>query len=80
MLDVKGPTNVRSSSPFQASTANLHESHPGVPEIQVREPSFDGQRPYKVQRPIEAQRFGYSQPVEQTSYAGRVSGDITDLR
>jgi len=80
MLDVKGPTNVRSSSPFGASVANLHEQEEGVvPEIRVKGPSHDLQRPYKVQKPIEAGRFGYSHPEEQTSYGGGGgSGDIAD--
>lgn len=80
MLDVKGPTNVRSSSPFGASVANLNEQEEGVvPEIRVKGPSHDLQRPYKVQKPIEAGRFGYSQPEEQTSYGGGGdSGDIAD--
>lgn len=47
----------------------------------MRGPSHDIQRPYKVQRPIEAQRFGYSHPEEQTSYGGGgASGDIADFR
>lgn len=29
---------------------------------------IDVPRPYRVQQPIEAQRFGYSAPVEQGSY------------
>lgn len=80
MLDVKGQTNVRSSSPFGASHGHLNEQEDGVvPEIRVKGPSHDLQRPYKVQRPIEAGRFGYSQPEEQTSYGGGGgSGDIAD--
>jgi len=74
MLDVKNPANAR-------STGNLNEQEDGVPEIHVRGPSHDIQRPYKVQRPIEAQRFGYSHPEEQTSYGGGgASGDIADFR
>lgn len=50
-----------------------------MPEIHVRGPSHDMQRPYKVQKPIETGKFGYSQPEEQTSYAGGgASGDIAD--
>ena len=80
MLDVKNPANVRSGSPFQ-STVNLNEHGDAVPEIHVRGPSHDSQRPYKVQRPIEAQKFGYSHPEEQTSYGGGgASGDIADFR
>ena len=81
MLDVKAPSNVHSGSPFQASTMNLNEHVDNVPEIQVRSPSHDLQRPYKVQKPYEAQRFGYSHPEEQTSYGGGgASGDIADFR
>ena len=73
MLDVKGPSNAR-------STVNLNE-HEEVPEIYVRGPSHDLQRPYKAQRPIEVQKFGYSHPEEQTSYGGGgASGDIADFR
>ena len=68
MLDIKRPTNLRSSSPF--GQANGSE----VPAINVRAPSSDAQRPYKVQRPIEARNFGYAQPEEQTSYGG--GGDL----
>jgi len=66
MLDIKGPTDVRSNSPFHQN------EHLGAstPDIRVREPSADLQRPYKVQRPIEAGHFGYAQPEEQTSYGG----------
>jgi len=80
MLDVKVPTNVRSTSPFGASVGNLNEQEDGVvPKIHVRSPSHDLQRPYKVQRPMEAGRFGYSHPEEQTSYGGGGgSGDIVD--
>jgi len=80
MLDVKGPGNARSNSPFGASTANLNVQEDGVvPHILVKAPSHDLQRPYKVQRPIEAGKFGYSQPEEQTSYGGGGgSGDIGD--
>lgn len=74
MLDVKAPTNVRSSSPFHSGEDEA------VPEIHVRGPSQDIQRPYNVQRPMDTQRFGYSAPEEQTSYGGGGgSGDIADL-
>lgn len=66
MLDIKGPTEVTSSSPFhQADDLNA-----SVPDVRVMRPSTDLQRPYKVQRPIEAGHFGYEQPEEQTSYGG----------
>lgn len=59
---------------------NLNEhGDGGVPEIHVRGPSHDTQRPYKLQRPIEAGKFGYRRPEEQTSYGGGgASGDIAD--
>ena len=81
MLDVKNPSHLRANSPFEASSMNLSGHEEGVPEILVRGPSHDSQRPYKVQRPIEAQKFGYSHPEEQTSYGGGgASGDIADFR
>ena len=116
MLDIKGPTDLRSSSPFhggaegfepalrresnpyhtggwEASHDRRRESSPyhtggleasydrrrdpspyeseGIETAYThREPSHDAARPYKVQRPIEAQQFGYSAPSEQTSYGG----------
>lgn len=36
----------------------------------TRSLSHEISRPYKVQRPIEAQQFGYSAPSEQTTYDG----------
>ena len=69
MLDIKGPMNLRSSSPFGGQ-----DGGGDAPAINVRAPSSDAQRPYKVQRPIEARNFGYAQPEEQTSYGG--GGDL----
>lgn len=71
MLDIKGSTNLRSSSPFDGQSEGGK-----VPTINVRAPSSDAQRPYKVQRPIEARNFGYAQPEEQTSYGGGEDGDL----
>lgn len=70
MLDIKGPTHLRSSSPFGGQNEGGE-----VPTINVRAPSSDAQRPYKVQRPIEARNFGYAQPEDQTSYGGG-DGDL----
>ena len=69
MLDIKGPMNLRTSSPFGGQ-----DGGGDVLAVNVREPSSDAQRPYKVQRPIEARNFGYAQPEEQTSYGG--GGDL----
>lgn len=103
MLDIKGPTDLRSSSPFHGGAEGLssepahrrgsslfhgaggwetsydqrrdpspYESQ-GIEEAysyHQREPSHDSARPYKVQRPFEAQQFSYSAPSEQTSYSG----------
>ncbi|KAK4695778.1 hypothetical protein P7C71_g2035, partial [Lecanoromycetidae sp. Uapishka_2] len=66
MLDIKGPTDVHSSSPFHHND-DLNAS---MPDIRVSQPSTDLQRPYKAQRPFEAGQFGYEQPEEQTSYGG----------
>ena len=99
MLDIKAPTDLRSSSPFhggaeQSEPAHGRESSPyhtgGIGAVHDRsrdpspyesegietaysygrESSHDFARPYKVQKPIEAQQFGYSAPTEQTSYGG----------
>lgn len=100
MLDIKAPTDLRSSSPFHRgaegfeSTPHRRESSPyhtgglgaardgrrdpspyeseGIETAYSygRDPSHDLARPYKVQKPIEAQQFGYSAPTEQTSYGG----------
>jgi len=73
MLDIKAPKgNMRSSSPFHMG-GDEWETGFGDGKVggnTVREPSHDGARPYKVQKPIEAQQFGYAAPVEQTSYGG----------
>lgn len=99
MLDIKAPTDLRSSSPFHGGAegfepAHRRESSPyhtgglgagrdrsrdpspyesaGIETAHSygREPSHDLARPYKVQKSIEAQQFGYSAPTEQTSYGG----------
>lgn len=113
MLDIKGPTDLRSSSPFHAGTEPFEPAHgrESSPYLEAtydqrrdpspygsegiesayshrrdpspyesegiesaypnrRDPSHDAARPYKVQKPIEAQQFGYSAPSEQTSYGG----------
>ncbi len=62
MLDIKAPTNLRSSSPFH-DAGGENGGH-------------DVQRPYRTQRPIAAEEFGYAQPVEQTTYGGGGGGDL----
>lgn len=51
----------REPSPYESEGIETAYSH-------RREPSHDAARPYKVQKPIEAQHFGYSAPSDQTSY------------
>ena len=63
MLDIKAPTNVRSSSPFHDAVGAEHGGH-------------DVQRPYRTQRTFQAEQFGYSQPEEQTTYGGGGGGDL----
>lgn len=99
MLDIKAPTDLRSSSPFHGGAEGFEPTHrresspyhtgglgaardrrrdPSPYESEGietaysygRETSHDFARPYKVQKPIEAQQFGYSAPTEQTSYGG----------
>ena len=99
MLDIKAPTDLRSSSPFHGGAEGFESAHRrenspyhtggldatydqrrdpspyGSEGIESsyshrREPSHDDAKPYKVQKPIEAQQFGYSVPTEQTSYGG----------
>ncbi|CAF9902911.1 MAG: hypothetical protein ALECFALPRED_000066 [Alectoria fallacina] len=99
MLDIKAPTDLRSSSPFHGGAEGFEPAHrresspyhtgglettydqrrdPSPYESEGietayshrRDPSHDAARPYKVQKPIEAQQFGYSAPSEQTSYGG----------
>lgn len=97
MLDIKAPTDLRSSSPFHGGVEGFEPAHgrerspyhTGGLEASYdqrrdpspyegadtayshrRDPSHDLARPYKVQKPIEAQQFGYSTPSEQTSYGG----------
>ena len=63
MADIKAPVgDVRSSSPFH--------NEGRVDGDYGREPSHDLQRPYRVQKPIEASTFGYAHPEGQTSYEG----------
>ena len=99
MLDIKRPTDLRSSSPFHGGAEGFQPPHrresssyhtggmestydrrrdlspyesEGIETAYSygREPSHDVARPYKVQKPIEVQQFGYSAPSEQTSYGG----------
>lgn len=63
MLDIKAPTNVRSSSPFHDTVGAENGGH-------------DVQRPYRTQRTFQAEQFGYSQPEEQTTYGGGGGGDL----
>ncbi|KAL9118440.1 MAG: hypothetical protein Q9187_005015 [Circinaria calcarea] len=60
MQDIKAPPNLTPDV--------LHESY-GQASLEFPESSHV-KKPYKVQRPIEAQDFGYSAPSEQTSYDG----------
>ena len=64
MLDIKAPTNVRSSSPF-------HEGR-----VDGGYGGHDVQRPYRTQRTFQAEQFGYAQPEEQTTYGGGGGGDL----
>ena len=48
----------------------LHDSSYREPSLEFPEYSHEVKKPYKVQRPIEAQHFGYSAPSEQTAYDG----------
>lgn len=63
MLDIKAPTNVRSSSPFHDVGGEGEGGH-------------DLQRPYRTQRTFQAEQFGYAQPEEQTTYGGSGGGDL----
>ena len=61
MRDIKVAPNTSSNHP----NGSYEESTLEVPEY-----SYGVKRPYVIQRPIEAQEFGYSAPSEQTSYNG----------
>ena len=51
------------------STASQHAAVSPYPEHDSgRSLSHETSRPYRVQRPIEAQQFGYTMPSEQTTY------------
>lgn len=67
MLDVKRPAAYSISPPQPTSYSQAPDPYEAQGQ---RETSHDIARPYKVQRPIEAQQFGYSAPSEQTTYAG----------
>ena len=67
MLDVKRPIAYSISPPQPTSYSQAPDPYEAQGQ---REMSHDIARPYKVQRPIEAQQFGYSAPTEQTTYAG----------
>ena len=69
------------SQPYSAdsySASGFAAEHDGDDDIVVgfRNPEHNNStshelaRPYKVQKPIEAQRFGYQVPSEQTTYDG----------
>lgn len=70
MLDIKAPTNVRSSSPFHDAAAAADAGAGG------EEGGNDVQRPYRTQRTFQAEQFGYKQPEEQTTYGGGGEGDL----
>lgn len=40
------------------------------PSLEFPEHSYENKTPYKTQRPIVAQNFGYQAPSEQTRYDG----------
>lgn len=54
------------------STTDLGDASHGYlePSLEFPEYSHEVKRPYRVQRPIEAQDFGYAAPSEQTRYDG----------
>lgn len=54
------------SFPATATTAPILSPDP----YRNRGVSHEVSRPYKVQRPFEAEHFGYSAPSEQTTYEG----------
>lgn len=48
------------------------------PSLEFPEYSHEVKKPYRVQKPIEVQHFGYAAPTEQTSYGGPAAdqGDL----
>lgn len=59
MGDIKAPAEGRARDPYKL----VGDGDGGL----IGE---DVARPYRAQTAIEAERFGYAQPSEQTSYAG----------
>lgn len=58
------------SKPIPGLHPGLHSENYREPSLEFPEYSHEAKKPYKAQRPIEAQRFGYSAPSEQTAYDG----------
>lgn len=72
MADFKGPLIGQSKARSQAAAdASSTEQDPYHDRAAV---AHGLSRPYKVQRPIQAQQFGYSAPSEQTTYDSGVWG------
>ncbi|MCJ1478412.1 hypothetical protein MMC13_007092 [Lambiella insularis] len=61
-----------SDNPTQPRTAYRE------PSLEFPEYSHEVKKPYRVQKPIEVQHFGYTAPTEQTSYDG-AAADQGDL-
>ncbi|KAL8742863.1 MAG: hypothetical protein Q9190_004726 [Brigantiaea leucoxantha] len=74
MQDVKQPIPISCPSTSDVQQPQQHEEEEEEEETAAAAAAADysdDEKPYKVvQRPIEAQRFGYSQPEEQTKYDG----------
>ena len=70
--DLKRALQARSSAAANGSEADLADATHGyrAPSLEFPEYSHEIKRPYRVQRPIEAQHFGYTAPSEQTRYDG----------
>ena len=71
------PWDSRTRDPYSADDYNAGGGRHAESEVDIASPGYSNvgerhemERPYKVQKPIEAQHFGYQAPSEQTTYAG----------
>ena len=70
--DIKRPVHTRAISSHDDFSISMGDVQHGYrkPSLEFPEYSHEVKRPYRVQKTIEAQNFGYAAPSEQTTYDG----------
>jgi len=74
MGDAKQPGHTRGIDSTDDFSTAIHAGETSAnyrePSLEFPEYSHEASKPYKAQRTMESQNFGYNQPSEQTSYGG----------